>query len=174
MDATVQAALESFGRSCRMAGIPWQLGGSGLLFSLGLVDAVRDLDVVFPADVMDQLAEVVEESTGSAPSFSARQEDGFVSGFRGQHHWDGVELDMTAGIALDYGTLTVRLPFEPGGLWMVGDEEIPLAPLDQWLLIYRFHNPERAALLDGAVGEPGWADLVARLGLPDGFSGYRA
>ena len=42
---------------------------------------------------------------------------------------------MTAEIGLDYGGLVARLPFTPGGEWILAGEVIPLAPLEQWLLI---------------------------------------
>jgi hypothetical protein len=171
MDAGVEAALVSFARACRTGSIDWQLGGSGLLHALGLVDRVRDLDVVFRAEQMEEVGSLVRDHTGLPPSFEAKQEAGFVSGFRGRHMWDGVELDMTAGIALDYGDRVLRLPFESGGETTIQGEKVPLAPLAHWLLIYRFHNPERAQLLEPRVGEEAWAALLGRLGQPEGFTG---
>ena len=173
VESRVGAALVSLGRALGTAGIPWQLGGSGLLHAMGLVDTVRDLDVVFPPEAMDPMTVVLREHTGVEPTFTARQEDGFVSGFRGRHEWDGVELDVTAGITLDYGGLVVRLPFSAGREWMFGGEVIPLAPLEQWLLIYRFHNPVRSRLLAPLVVDEAWESLVTGLGLPRGFTGFR-
>ena len=174
VDVRVASALVSLSRALGEVGISWQLGGSGLLYALGLVDTVRDLDVVFPVDVKESLAGVLREHTGTEPSCTARQEDGFASGFRGRHLWDGVELDMTAGIVLDYGTVVARLPFVGGTEWQFQDESIPLAPLEHWLLIYRFHNPKRSESLEPLVSDEKWRKFVRAVGLPDGFTGLRA
>lgn len=174
VDAPVVAALTSLSRTLAQARIPWQLGGSGLLRALGLVDTVRDLDCVFPPSVMDRLQVVLIAGTGVVPRFDARQEDGFVSAFRGRHRWQGVELDMTAGIALDYGEAVANLPFTAGDRWVVDGVPVPLAPLEQWLLIYRFHNPIRARLLEPFVDPARWRAFLRSLDMPPGFTGFRS
>ena len=78
---------------------------------------------------------------------------------------------MTAGIALDYGTVVTRLPFVGGTEWQFQDESIPLAPLEHWLLIYRFHNPKRSESLEPLVSDEKWRKFVRAVGLPDGFTG---
>lgn len=174
VDAPVAAALASLSRALQQARIPWQLGGSGLLRALGLVDTVRDLDCVFPPAMQDRLQVVLIAGTGVVPRFDSQQEDGFVSGFRGRHPWQGVELDMTAGIALDYGDAVAELPFTRGGWWEVDGVPVPLAPVEQWLLIYRFHNPLRARLLEPFVDPERWRAFLRSLDMPPGFTGFRS
>jgi len=171
MHTPVRHALISLADDLGVASIPWQLGGSGLLCALGLVDTVRDLDVVFPGSAQPELAALLERATGFAPEFDDRQERNFHSGWRARHEYLGVELDMTAEITFDFrGGPTVRLPFEPGGTWDLEGRAIPLGPLPQWLLIYRHHNPVRAALLAPLVSDDDWNRMVSCLGvdLPPG------
>ncbi len=173
MNQLVRSGLIAFAAAMAEAGQPWQLGGSGLLYSLDLVDTVGDLDVVLPSVDPEPLGALLEGHTGQPADFTARQEDGFVSGFRGKHQWHGVELDLSSAVTLDYGDHLVRLPFEPGETWDLDGTLIPLAPVEQWLVIYRFHNPARALLLEPHVDASRWAALLEAVDAPPGFTGRR-
>ena len=166
VEERTRRVLRLLARRFRTAGIAWQLGGSGLLFSLGLVDRVGDLDLVFPDGARDGLQGLLPSLGGAVPDFTAGQECGFVSGWRCRYRVDGQELDLTGAIALEIEGGVVRLPFAPGPEWDLDGEAIPLAPLEQWLLIYRFHQPARAALLEEAVDEGAWRALCAGIGIP--------
>jgi hypothetical protein len=156
------------------AGIEFQVGGSALLHALGLIDRVRDLDVVFRVGDRERIGRALEAATGEAPRFDVRQEPGFVSGWRGTHRFHGVELDMTAGIALEYPDgFVARLPFRPGRVWDLGGVAVPLAPLTEWLLVYRWHNPSRSELLAPLVPDADWRGLLEEIGAPEGFDGFR-
>lgn len=166
MNALVRTALLKSASAFAECGIEWQLGGSGLLYSHGLVDNVRDLDLVFPPATGDRLIECLEELTGEAATLDARQEPGFLSGWRGKHMVDGVELDMTSRVTLEGPNGLVHMPFETGGTWALEGRDIPLAPLTHWIVIYRHHNPSRAALIEPLVEREEWLAFATRIGVP--------
>jgi len=166
VEERTRRVLRLLARRFRTAGITWQLGGSGLLFARGLVDRVGDLDLVFPDSARDGLQRLLADLGGAVPDFASDQEPGFVSGWRCRYRLEGQELDLSGAIALEIEGRVVRLPFAPGPEWDLDGEAIPLAPLEQWLLIYRLHKPGRAALLEEAVDEGSWRALCAGIGIP--------
>lgn len=172
MDTAFAAALIGVTRLLDQAGIPFQVGGSALLYALGLVDRVGDLDLVFRSRDREGLSGVLERATGSPPVFDVDQEPGFTSSWRAKHRYLGTELDITGGIALRYpGGFVARIPFTEGTTWELGGVAVPLAPLSDWLLVYRYHNPQRGRLLEPCVPAEQWAALLAVIGAPEGFDG---
>ena len=113
--------------------------------------------------------EALDELTGSRPRLNARQEPGFVSGWRGRHEVGGVELDMTSQVTIESTSGVVRLPFEEGAAWDLDGRTIPLAPVTHWIVIYRHHNPDRAALLEPMIDAVEWSSFADRIGIPSDF-----
>jgi hypothetical protein len=156
------AALESLAGRLAGLGVPFLLGGSGLLHALGLDVAVGDLDLVLRAS--DRAA--VEGlpwwvSTTTEPTELMR------SPWKAALDVDGVEVDAIGGLAwlAEPGGRVVEMPFRAEGAWRCGGAEIPLAPAAHWLLLYERYKPERARLLAALVGEERRAAAVAELGL---------
>jgi hypothetical protein len=147
--------------------IPFQLGGSGLLFAHGRVDRVGDLDLVFPEAARPGLEQVLVEQGGAVPRFDASQEPGFVSAWRCRYELDGQELDLSGAITLVIEGRRIPLPFIAGGFWDLDGVNVPLAPLEQWALIYRVHKPERALLFEDLVDPEAWSCLCRRAGIPE-------
>jgi hypothetical protein len=175
VDAPTRNALVEVTRLLDHAGIPFQVGGSALLHALGLVDQVGDLDLVFRSRDREDLSTTLERATGAPPEFDVVQEPGFASAWRARHAYLGTDLDMTGGIALRYpGGFVARLPFTKGTTWDLDGVAVPLAPLSDWLLVYRYHNPQRGRVLEPLVPPEQWAALLAAIGAPAGFDGtYR-
>ena len=123
--------------------VPYQLGGSGLLYAHGRFDRVGDLDLVFPDSARSGLESVLRDEGGTAPDFDAVQEPGFVSAWRCRYDIDGQELDLSGAITLEIEGRRVPLPFRSGDIWDLDGAGIPLAPVEQWMLIYRLHRPDR-------------------------------
>jgi tRNA-Thr(GGU) m(6)t(6)A37 methyltransferase TsaA len=135
------------------AGVPYQLGGGGLLFALGLVDGVGDLDLQFPADGRDRVAAVVERLSGVPPEFTGPAPGPFASAWRCRHRIGSQELDLVGGQALRLDGREGRLPVAPEGEWEVGGAAVPLAPIEQCWMVYRAAGkPGRAALLEREAG----------------------
>jgi hypothetical protein len=174
VDDTTGRALKQLTTLLVDEGIPFQVGGSALLHALGLVERVGDLDVVFRSEDRDRVGAALRAATGVVPVFDVRQEPGFVSGWRAKHDFRGVELDMTASIALEYPDgFVARLPFREGPGWDFEGTPIPLAPLTDWLLVYRYHDPERARLLAPLVPDREWFEFLDLIDAPPGFDGHR-
>ena len=166
MRAATRSTLIALAAAFNAAGIAYQLGGSGLLYSLGLVDRVGDLDLVFEAASRPALRALLLEETGREPDFASDQEPDFVSAWRCTHQIGPQALDLTGGVAVSVAGRRVELPFTAGDSWALGDAAVDLAPIEQWWLIYRVHGkPDRAAALEGAAA-PGSIDaLLGSLGL---------
>jgi hypothetical protein len=172
MDARVRSALVVVTELFQESGIDFQVGGSALLHALGLVERVGDLDLVFRSEDRTRLGDVLRQATGRSPAFDVRQEPGFVSTWRAAHRFRDVDLDMTGGIALEYpGGFVARLPHAEGSSWHIDGVTVPLAPLADWLLVYRHHKPGRAALLEPLVPAAEWDALLAAIEAPPGFDG---
>jgi hypothetical protein len=160
----MRRVLRRFAGALSERGIEFQLGGSGLLFALGLLEEVGDLDIVFPPEAGEALGPLLEQLSGVPPRFDAEQERGFVSAWRCRHELDGESLDLSGGVTLEIEGRRTVLPFRTGSSWDLDGEPIPLAPLEQWLMIYRHHNPERATLLEPLVDPESWHRLMQSLG----------
>jgi hypothetical protein len=135
---------------------PVLLGGSGLLWALGLDVRVGDIDLV--ARVEDRA--VVEalpwwRGTTTSPTELMR------SAWKASLDVDGVEVDVIGGLAWLAGGRVVEMPFRAEGEW----EGVALAPAAHWLLLYERYKPERALQLARLVGPDARAAALAELGL---------
>jgi hypothetical protein len=136
------------------------------LYALGLVGRVGDLDLVFPSADRHGLPAAIGDLVDAPLDFGAPQEAGFSSDWRCLAAVEGQDLDLTGGLVLEVAGIAVRLPFRDGGRWDLDGVSIPLAPVEQWLLIYRVHDPGRSRLLGAAVDPAAWQAMCLRLGLP--------
>lgn len=153
---------ERFNRS----GIAYQMGGSVLLHAFDLDGEVDGIDLVFPAAARNELAKLLQAATGVTAEFGVDEEP-FVPAWRCVHHWGTETLDCIGGMAVDMGGSVIRLPYRPGGTWHLDGVEIPMAPAEQWLFVYRIVDPRSAALLASVVDDAGHEALRADLGLDD-------
>jgi tRNA-Thr(GGU) m(6)t(6)A37 methyltransferase TsaA len=166
--ATVRT-LAALGAAFDQAGVPYQLGGSGLLFACGLADGVGDLDLQFPADARDRVAAVIERLSGVAPRFTDVATGGFASAWRCRHRIGDQEIDLVGGQAVVVGGRVVPLPVAPEGEWEVAGVAVPLAPAEQSWLVYRVAGKaDRAALLEREAGRRAVARFLRRTGVDPG------
>jgi hypothetical protein len=165
MRSETRRALAVMSRHLGRAAISFRLGGSGLLYALGLVERVGDLDLVFESRSRRALGAVLADLTGTEPDFGAGQEPGFVSAWRCTHQLSDQSLDLTGGVAVRLGSgRVVDLPYAAGATWALGATTIPLAPPEQWWLIYRVHGADERAALAGRAARPGAIEsLLAEL-----------
>lgn len=109
------------------AGITAAVGGSGLLFPLGLVDKVRDWDLTTdadPAQVRRALEGLSwEDRTGN---------HGFETAGRFVVRQDGEELDVISRMAIRTESGVVYMPTYVTGQW----DGIPLGSLEVWAAAY--------------------------------------
>jgi hypothetical protein len=145
----VEQALASVARRLHAARIPFALGGSGLLEAHGLIEGVRDLDLMLPPGTLTALCEAVED--GWWQGVDREPHPVYASDYRARLAVVGVEVDALGGMALRVDDRVCPLPFATDGETSAAGETIPLAPLAQWWLVYRAARPERAALVEPAL-----------------------
>lgn len=128
-------------RRLAWAGVSSVVGGSGLLASLGLVDRVRDWDLVTDGDPA-LVARVVErlgfpvQRRGPTGVFRTAQ---CLTVAAGDH-----EIDVLIGFQLAGPEGVVPIPAHAGARW----QGLTMARPEQWEVAYRLMGrPERAALL---------------------------
>jgi hypothetical protein len=135
------AALDAVAERLRAADIEFLLGGSGLLFALGLDVDVRDIDLMlrardrarFEAAAGDWLVTV---TTDAGPVLT--------SSWKATLDVLGCEVEGLGGLGFAGGP---ELPFRAGGSW----RGVPLAAPEVWWAAYRAYKPDRAALLEPLV-----------------------
>lgn len=141
------------------AGIESVIGGSGLLASLGLIEAVQDWDLVIdvhedanlddggllhPVPAVEQALDTLglphqrRERSGIFHTAAALQVDA------GDH-----SIDVLIGFALESRGRVVRIPARPGHEW----RGLKMARPEEWLLAYRLlGRAERAEALGRHLG----------------------
>jgi hypothetical protein len=135
------AALDAVAERLRAADVEFLLGGSGLLFALGLEVPVRDIDLMLREEDRSRFEEAVHEwlvsvSTDPGPVLT--------SAWKATLDVDGCEVEGLGGLGFAGGA---RLPFRRGGEW----RGVPLAAPEIWWAAYRAYKPDRAALLEPLV-----------------------
>lgn len=145
----VVAALEE-------AGLQPTLGGSGLLLAHGLVDRVRDWDLLVDAEMA-----VVTSALRSAGltwiDAAADRTGPYATTARLVLAINSVEIDLMVGFAIWPEGVAgpggpVRIPSLPAGRW----NGIRLGSLEAWLVAYRLMaRPGKPALIHGHLAASG-------------------
>lgn len=111
------------------AGIQVALGGSGLLYSLGLVDAVRDWDLTTDAAVP-----AVIEALGDLPwGRSPTGDQAYATAGRINVTPDGADIDLMVQFAVRCETGVVGFPTIVTGQF----ESIPVGSPEVWAVAYQ-------------------------------------
>lgn len=140
-------------RALELASIPFALGGSGLLCSLGLVAQVRDWDLTTDAPF-----ERVTAALAGLPWELAPYGDGpFATAYRLAIG----EVDLMGQFAIRTGAGVVRLPTVVSAQY----EGLPVGSPEVWAVAYRLmERHAKAEMLSGYLRSHGArADLVERL-----------
>jgi hypothetical protein len=149
-----EAALEAVARRLTEHGVPFLLGGSGLLHALGLDVPVRDIDLMLRAG-----DRVRFEAAAGDWLVATTTEPGPVltSAWKATLDVGGVEVEGLGGLGFAGGP---ELPFRSGGSW----HGAPLAAPEIWWAAYRAYKPERAVLLEPLVDARARERVLAELG----------
>lgn len=117
--------------------IPYALGGSGLLYYLGLIDKVNDWDLMVECS-KEELLPVLEglqwkeEKSGDFP---------FASQYR--IHVPELNIDFIGSFALDSGKEIVRFPLDSCGEW----DGVRVSCPEIWYVAYQMMGRESKAEL---------------------------
>lgn len=122
----------------------WGIGGSCLLQHLGLVSECRDLDLVCTEAAYAQLFTALNKQL---PRVNVPAHPSYCSHYFARfQHESGLEIDLMAGIAVQYSGKVTTWQFEPTLIHR--DEQLPWMSPRQWLELYQlFQRPSSAALL---------------------------
>jgi hypothetical protein len=153
------AALEAVAARLTADGVPFLLGGSGLLHALGLDVPVRDIDLVVRPD-----ARAAVEALPWWVTTTVEPTELMRSAWKATLDVDDVEVDAIGGLAWVADGRVATMPFRAEGTWRCGAVDVPLAPAAHWLLLYERYKPDRARLLAPLVGEGRRAAALAELG----------
>lgn len=138
--------------------LDWGIGGSTLLFKLGLIDSPRDLDlVVMPRhfeSARSRLSSLLTlRPTAPHPTYVSKHFARFISA-------TGVGVDIMASIAVRSESTLTTWDFDPRTL--SHDDGLPWMRAEDWVCLYRlFGRHERAQQL---------ADYLAKTGIRSGSS----
>lgn len=121
-------------------GIEYASGGSGLLYSLGLAEAVRDWDLMTDAP----LQSVAEALQGIAWTTVQSGDYPFASSYRLSIHDDALPLDVFGGFAIHSSAGLCRFPARSSFVW----ESIRMGSPELWAVAYALmERKEKARLL---------------------------
>jgi len=148
------AALDAVAGRLSEHDVPFLLGGSGLLFALGIDVPVRDSDLMLRVEDRERF-----EAAAGRWLVGVTTERGpiLTSAWKATLDVDGVEVEGLGGLGFADGR---RLPFRAGGCW----RGIPLAAPEIWWAAYRVYKPSRAALLEPLVAPEARERILADLG----------
>ncbi|MGJ9373089.1 hypothetical protein [Nesterenkonia sp. CF4.4] len=150
--------------SLRDAGIDSVVGGSGLLASLGLIQEVRDWDLVIdaapagadPAAEPDQVVRAVEQVLDTLGLPHQRRERSGIFHTAAAFLVDAGDhsIDVLVGFALGSADRVVSIPARPGHLW----RGLQMARPEEWCQAYRLMGREERA--ESLQRHPGlWAGV---------------
>jgi hypothetical protein len=149
-----EAALAAVAARLAEHDVPFLLGGSALLYALGIDVPVRDLDLMLRAEDRERF-----EAAAGDWLVSVTTEPGPVltSAWKATLDVDGVDVEGLGGLGFAGGP---TLPFRAGGTW----RGVPLAAPEVWWAAYRVYKPERAALLEPLVSVAAREAILVELG----------
>lgn len=162
MNDDVRGALATVARRLHACGLPFTLGGSGLLWALALVDEVADIDLVLPAEQEPTLLAATEQWR---TSHSREGTSLWASAWLTNLEIQGVAVDCIGGMAFRHPDGVARLPVRAAGVVTIDDVEVPYADPALWWAVYRVYKPDKAVLLERVVDARARRAVCAELGL---------
>ncbi len=162
MHASTRAALRAVSLRLTRHRIDFALGGSGLLWALGLADEVRDLDLMCDADDERRFLAATEDWLRAHTHAGT---DLWASAWFAQLDVCGVDVDAIGGMAFRHPGGVARVPVRISGHVDVDGASVPYADPALWWAVYAAYKPEKAALLEQVVDAPQRSAVASELGL---------
>jgi hypothetical protein len=135
-----------------LAGLDWAIGGSTLLYRLGIEPALLDLDIVTMVEHFDEAESRLVQllGTGSKPGHPLYQSSHFTR-FKSAA---GTPMDLMAGIAVLVADNLRSWHFDPSRIDY--HDGLPWMNARDWVVLYSlFDRPERAAQLRSLLAAAG-------------------
>lgn len=133
--------------------IPFALGGSGLLYSLGLVEQVRDWDFTTDAPLPD-VAQALRDLQWHP---SVHGDPPFASAYRLSVVTAGPPVDLMGRFAIETDAGICQIPTVPAFAW----NGLPMGSPEVWAVAYRLmRRHQKADLLSAYVRNHGGKAVV--------------
>ena len=163
MNDDVASALRQVAVRLGAAGVRFALGGSGLLWALGLDATVRDIDL--QVDEGDE-ARLATAAGSWLVEISREGTELWASPWFARLSVGGVDVDAIGGMAFRHTGGVARLPLRASGHVELGIVRVPCADPALWWAVYRAYKPEKATLLEAVVDAAARRRVRDELGLP--------
>ena len=127
----MQSSLESLlvlTKLLEQADIPYALGGSGLLYSLGMIDRVRDWDLTTEASFAEVMSVLGQFEHTASPSGDFP----FASSYRIAFRHAQPEIDLFGNFSIQTESGLCRLPAIPTFCW----EGVHVGSPEVWFVAY--------------------------------------
>ncbi|WP_079911099.1 hypothetical protein [Paenibacillus sp. 32352] len=134
---SILTAAKSITERLDAAGIPYASGGSGLLYSLGLTEQVRDWDITTEAPLED----VEKALKGISWTRAVSGDYPFASSYRLSITHGSLPVDLIGGFAIHTDAGLCRLYSHSSRVW----EGIPMGSPEVWAAAYALMNREEKA-----------------------------
>lgn len=139
-----RADVHAVAAALQRAQVPFALGGSGLLWALGLVDGARDWDLTTDAPLERVAAALKELTWREAPA----GDPPYASAYR----LAVGDVDLIGGFSVAVETGVCHLPTVVAGAW----EGLPTGSPEVWAVAYRLiDRPAKADLLSAWLARHG-------------------
>jgi hypothetical protein len=125
---------------------PWAIGGTTLLFHLGVsTETPRDLDTFTTPECFPNVAAVLENCYG--PGLRPESENYVSSHFLTFTAEDGTQIDLMAGAAVMRAGQRITWDFDPTRIDI--EDGLPWMKLEDWQTLYGlFNRPRRIAQIE--------------------------
>ena len=133
-----------------LRGFDWGIGGSSLLWSLGIADAPRDLDLVTTAAHFPEMHRLIslklgETSSPSHPTYRSR----YFARFAPENL---VSVDLFADVRVETSDGVAEWTFQPANLDV--RDNLPWMRAEDWLHLYQlFDRPAQVKVLRDYLAE---------------------
>ena len=132
MEKTLLKIAEKFNRK----DISWAIGASYLLKLYNIVDKANDLDILVLKDDLKQAASILDK-IGTKQAIEVKKEYSSKKFYK--YHINGVEVDLFAGLVINYNNSFYDYHFEQKSITdykKINNVLIPLASLEDWYILY--------------------------------------
>ncbi len=146
------------------ASIPYAVGGSCLLYSLGLADRMHDVDFTIDAD----LAQVLRALRGLTWHHAQHGDPPFASAYRLTIAISGPAVDLIGSFAIETAVGVCHLPTLVHSMW----RGLPVASPEVWAVAYHLMKRREQAdmlckFIRGHGAQEGAVQALLRQPLPD-------
>jgi hypothetical protein len=132
----------------QLAGLPWAIGGSVLMWKLGLEPAPHDLDIMTDSEHFPLVSAQISQVCGSGKTVSHPR---YCSDFFRRFDDERASVDLMADVRVQSPHGLLCWDFDPRSIAI--DDGLPWMRAEDWLVLYQlFDRPHRVETLRKFIG----------------------